>query len=252
MSHGGGDGGSERWLLSYSDFMTLLMIMFVILYAMGQVDVNKYKQLAGSLKAAFEGGSAAKVVDAQINSGGGTIKDGQPNPIVVPGIPEQPPVSEEVAGQLQQMLQVNNLGSEVSVQTNIEGVLISMSEKLLFTQGKAELQSDAYPVLDTIIDMLKQTDNKIRVVGHTDDTPPQDPKYTSNWDLSLARAMVIANYMMGKGIDAKRLMVEGVGENQPVFPNDTEQHRALNSRADIVVIYNVDSDMVSSSTSHLQ
>jgi chemotaxis protein MotB len=252
MSHGGGEGNSERWMLSYSDFMTLLMILFVILYAMGQVNVNKYKQLANSLKAAFEGGSAEKVVDTQINSGGGTTTNGQPNPIVVPGIPEKPPASEEVAGQLQQMLQLNKLGSEVSVQTNIEGVLISLSEKLLFTPGTAELQTDAYPVMDTIIEMLKQTDNRIRVIGHTDDSQPKDPKYTNNWELSIGRAMVIANYMMSKGIDSKRLMVEGVGENQPVFPNDTEQHRALNSRADIVVIYNVDSDVLNSSSSHLQ
>lgn len=247
MSHGGGDGGGDRWLVSYSDFITLLMVLFVVLYSMGQVDVKKYKQLAASLKATFEGGAAVKVVDAQINSGGGTTTNGQPNPIVIPGIPEKPPASEEVAGQLQQLLQMNNLSSEVSVQTNIEGVLISLSEKLLFTQGTAQLQDDAYPVLDTIIDMLKQSDNKVRIVGHTDDTQPKDPKYANNWELSLGRAMVIASYMMDKGIDPKRVMVEGVGENQPIFPNDTEQHRALNSRADIVVIYNTDSDVISTS-----
>lgn len=247
MSHGGGDGGGERWLVSYSDFITLLMVMFVVLYSMGQVDVKKYKQLASSLRAAFDGGGPAKVVDAQINQGGGSQSDGQPNPIVIPGIPEKPPASEEVAGQLQQMLQLNNLGSEVSVQTNIEGVLISLSEKLLFTPSTAELHADAYPVLDTIIQMLKQTDNSIRIVGHTDDSHPQDPKYPTNWDLSVGRAMVIANYMINKGIDPKRLMVEGVGEYQPVFPNDSAEHRALNSRADIIVIYKVESNVLGGS-----
>ena len=65
---GHGGGGSDRWLISYSDFITLLMVLFVVLYSMGQVDVMKYKQLAESLKAAF-GGGAAKVVDAGIDSG---------------------------------------------------------------------------------------------------------------------------------------------------------------------------------------
>ena len=53
MSHGGGEGGGDRWLVSYSDFITLLMVMFVVLYSMGQVDVEKYKLLAESMRAAF-------------------------------------------------------------------------------------------------------------------------------------------------------------------------------------------------------
>src|SRR5512140_737375 len=130
MSHGGGDEGGERWLVSYADFITLLMVLFVVLYSMGQVDVEKYKMLAENLRSAFSGGGPVKVVDSQISTGGGTTKDGEPNPIVVPGIPEKPPVSEEVAGNLSNMLAASNLGSEVSVQTSIDGVLISLSEKL--------------------------------------------------------------------------------------------------------------------------
>jgi chemotaxis protein MotB len=131
MSHGGGDSGGDRWLVSYSDFITLLMVMFVVLYSMGQVDVQKYKQLAQSMRAAFAGGGAPdKIVDSQINqASGGKTTDGSPNPIVIPGIPEKPTASEEVAGSLSSMLSKSNLGSEVSIQTNIEGVLISLVKK---------------------------------------------------------------------------------------------------------------------------
>ena len=94
MSHGGGEGGGDRWLVSYADFITLLMVLFVVLYSMGQVDVEKYKQLADSLRAAFTlGGGPVKVVDSQISQGGGRNPDGVPNPIVVPGIPDKPPAS---------------------------------------------------------------------------------------------------------------------------------------------------------------
>ena len=123
---------------------------------------------------------------------GGNSKDGAPNPIVVPGIPEKPTDSEEVAGKLTSMLSNSNLGAEVSVQTNIEGVLISLSEKLLFDQGTAVLQSEAYPVLDTIVSMLAGVSNHIKIVGHTDDTPPVDNRYANNWELSTARAEMIA------------------------------------------------------------
>jgi chemotaxis protein MotB len=246
MSHGGGegDGGSERWLVSYADFITLLMVLFVVLYSMGQIDVEKYKQLAESLRAAFSLGGAVRVIDPTINQGGGTNTDGSPNPIIIPGIPKKPPESQEVAGQLTQLLAQYNMGREVSVQNNIEGVLISLSQQLLFTPGTAELQPTAYPVLDVISQMLKPIDNNIRVVGHTDNSPPTDPRYATNWELSVARAMVIANYLINAGIDPRRITVAGRGEYQPIFPNDTPEHRALNSRAEIVIIYKVESNII--------
>lgn len=245
MSHGGGeDGGSERWLVSYADFITLLMVLFVVLYSMGQVDVEKYKRLADSFRAAFSMGGPVKVVDSPINQGGGNLQDGVPSVITIPGIPRKPPTSTEVAGQLTQMLSAQNLGQEISVQTNVEGVLISISEKLVFDPGTARLQEEAYPVLDTIVDMLRRIDNQIRVVGHTDDTPPVDPRYSNNWELSLGRAMVIADYLINAGIAPQRITVGGRGEYDPIFPNDTAQHRAFNSRADIIVIYRVEANLV--------
>jgi chemotaxis protein MotB len=241
MSHGGGDGGGERWLVSYADFITLLMVLFVVLYSMGQVDVEKYKRLAESMRAVFSGG-AAKLIDPGLNQGGST---GDPAPIVIPGIPRQSFDEVEVAGQLTDMLASANLGGAVSVQNNIEGVLISLSEKLLFIPGTAELQAEAYPVLDVIAEMLRPLDNDIRVIGHTDDQPPTDPRYLTNWELSTARAVNVVNYLIGKGIAPQRMTAVGRGEYQPVFANDTSEHRALNSRADIVVIYEVKTDVIS-------
>lgn len=249
MSHGGGEGGGDRWLVSYSDFITLLMVLFVVLYSMGQVDVQKYKQLAESMRAAFSvGGGPAKIVDTQINSAGGSVENGSPNPIVIPGIPEKPPQSEEVAGNLSAMLAQSNLGSEVSVQTNIEGVLISLSEKLLFDSGTANLHKDAYPVLDTIAQMLQTTTNQVKVVGHTDDSAPIDPRYKDNWELSTARAQVVADYLIKSGLSPSRFIISGRGPYDPVFPNDTDEHRALNSRADIIVVYQVENNVVSSNS----
>jgi chemotaxis protein MotB len=125
MSHGGGgeeeEGGGERWLVSYSDFITLLMVLFVVLYSMGQIDVEKYKRLAESMRTAFSVGSASNVVDAEINANGGTMEDGTPKPLWCRA-------SRKARGlgrggrQLTALLAEQNLGSEVSVQTNIEGL----------------------------------------------------------------------------------------------------------------------------------
>lgn len=240
---------NERWLVSYSDFITLLMVLFVILYSMGQIDVEKYKQLAESMRSAFSMGDNMDMIDSNINKSQGKLEDGQAKPIVVPGIPQSPPKSEEVAGQLTKMLTAQNLGQEVSVQTNIEGVLISLSEKLVFEPGTTNLSPDADPVLNTITEMIKPIDNTIRLIGHTDDTPPTDPQYPTNWELSYARAMIVANYLMNSGVDPQRLAISGAGSYTPIFPNDTPEHRQLNSRVEIVIIYRVESDVISINSS---
>ena len=242
MSHGGGEGGSERWLVSYADFITLLMVLFVVLYSMGQTDIKRYKQLADSLRAAFSGGPN-RVVDPLIDQSGGT-KEEQASPIVVPGIPSSPVDTVEVAGRLTDMLAASNLGGSVSVQNNIEGVLISLSEKLLFSPGSAELQAEAYPVLDAIIEMVLPLDNDIRVVGHTDDTPPDNSRYETNWDLSVGRAVMIVNYMVAAGVAPERLTASGQGEYRPILPNDSPENRLMNGRADIIVVYPVNTEVI--------
>lgn len=243
-----GENNSERWMLSYSDFMTLLMIIFVVLYSMGQTDVAKYKQLAENLQSAFTFGGSTQLIDTQINKQSGNLENGEAKPIVVEDIPSVAPKTEEVANELTQMLAGTNLGNEVSVQTNVEGVLISLSEKLIFKPGTAELPDDVYPVLDVIVDMLKNNNNKIRLIGHTDDQPSADPRYPSNLELSVARAIVVANYMTSKGIDESRFIVSGRGQYDPIFPNDTDEHRALNGRVEIVIVYNLQGDTINVGT----
>ena len=101
------------------------------------------------------------------------------------------------------------------------------------------MNQQAYAVLDSIAAMVSPLDNSIRIIGYTDNTPPVDPAYKDNWELSFARANIIAKYFIEKGIDPKRLIPTARGEYAPIFPNDTPQHRALNSRADIVIVYPV-------------
>jgi len=235
MSHGGDD--SSRWMVSYSDFMTLLMVLFLILYSMSQLDIQKYKQLAEGLNAAFTYGDAPGVINPQIDIGSGVEEEKEPAPIVIPGIPNAPPTSQEVAGQLTSLLASQSIGGMVSVQNNLEGVLISVSESLLYKPGSAELQEQAFPVLETVASMVKNLDNDVRVIGHTSTSEPDMDQYSSNWELSLARAMTVIRYFEEAGVASERLIAAGRGEHQPLFPNDTPRHRDLNSRAEIIVIY---------------
>ncbi len=240
MSHG---GGGDRWLVSYADFITLLMVLFVVLYAMSNVDVGKYRALAEGLRRGLSsgGGGPAAVVDPQISTTGNGTGTSAPAPAgVEQAFPQRPADSVDVASNLSGLLTEAGLETGVTVQNNIEGILLSVSENLLFEPGTADLMPAAYPVLDKIVAMLTKIDNEVRVTAYTDSTPPTDLRYPTNWELTAARSAAIVRYFVGQGLAPERFSAIGRGEYHPLFPNDTPEHRALNRRAEIIVIYTVD------------
>ncbi|MEI7989119.1 MAG: flagellar motor protein MotB [Chloroflexota bacterium] len=241
-------GGGERWLVSYADFITVLLALFIVLFSMGNIDVAKYKALAESLKAALgSGGGPVSVVSPGIDKGGGlspSNKQGLPAPISIPGLPIKPMTSADVSNQLSDQMQRSNLSGAITIQNNIEGALLDLGEQITFEAGTAILTPAAYTGLDRTIAMIKKMENKIRVIGHTDDSPPADPLYKDNWQLSLGRAMAVIDYMQKAGIPGYRLIATGRGQYEPLFPNDTLQHKALNSRVEIIIIYEAESDIL--------
>lgn len=237
MSHGGGgEGNSERWLISYADFITLLMVLFVVLYSMSQVDVRRLKVLAESLRTAFSGGGAVKVIDPAIGQGVGG-GESAPDVVTLEDMPRRPLETLDVASRMSEMLRAHALGGEVSIVTNIEGLLISMSEKILFVPGTAELLPEAYPVLDSVAEMAANLDNDIRVVGHASSQPPSDTRLNNNWELSVIRAVRIIDYLVAAGVAPERLTAAGQGDLHPIFPNDSPEHIAKNNRADVIIVY---------------
>jgi chemotaxis protein MotB len=107
-----------------------------------------------------------------------------------------------------------------------------------------DLPAESLPVLNTIVEMLRPIDNKIRLVGHTNNNPSSNPAYPTNWELSLARAISVAKYLINAGVSPERLIIAGQGEYAPVFPNDSEEHKGLNARVEIVIIYKIDDNII--------
>lgn len=232
------EGGGERWLVSYADFITLLMVLFVVLYSMGQTDVQRYKQLAESLRQGF--GGEAVLIDTGISETGAGTGETEPNPVDVEGFPQRTSDTVDVAGDLTLLLNNSGLSNGISVQSNIEGVLLSLSEQLLFQPSNADLIPEAFPVLNQIAEMLNRIENDVRVTAYTDDLTPTDPRYPTNWELSAARSAAIVRHLIDQGVAPERLTVVGRGEYNALFPNDTPEHRAFNRRAEIAVVYVVE------------
>lgn len=218
---------AERWLLTYSDLITLLMIFFIVLYAMSNIDAKKYSSMAQSMNIAM-GGGGKSIIGTSDNS---SIKDSSPAVIT-----EEEKLSG-LKGEVDQYLNDAGLSGNVSTQLDERGLVIRMENSILFDSGKADIKSESRDVLIKIGQTLNKLDNYIRVEGHTDNVPVRSSLFRSNWDLSAVRATNVVELFVNESkVSPARLSEVGYGEYRPVASNKTDAGRAKNRRVDIVII----------------
>ncbi len=119
-----------------------------------------------------------------------------------------------------------------------KGLVITFVAEVLFNSGKAKLRKDSLPILDKVVEVLKETVpvNKVGIEGHTDNEPIKHSRWKSNWELSAQRALSVVHHLERRGIVSGRLSAIGYGEYQPVASNDTVEGRQLNRRVEIVIL----------------
>ncbi len=225
--HGGGEGGSDqgRWLLTYADLITLLLAYFIVMFAISQTDLEKFQRVAVSMRRAFN------VVDLGILEG----STGESGLFV-----DFPTMNREyvrISSELTRVVQEQGLEGLISVNTRREGIVISISTSVLFDAGSAQIRPESRATLDVIAGLLQDMPNEVRIAGHTDDISPF-PQWPSNWELSAARAIQVVKYLSAQGgLEPRRLSAVGYAEYQPLYPNNTPEHRGLNRRVDILIVY---------------
>lgn len=156
---------------------------------------------------------------------------------------------EELSRQLDELTQTQRLledrlaqeikDKQVSLQMMKKGLVITFVADVLFDSGKAKIKQDAYPILDKVAVVLKENvpDLDVGIEGHTDNEPIRHSVWTSNWELSSARALSVLHYLIDKKeILPNRLSAIGYGEYRPVASNDTKEDRKLNRRVEIVIL----------------
>lgn len=237
-----GTGGSPSWMTTYSDLMSLLLTFFILLYSMSNIDAEKFKNIAYSLQIALSGGGSEYIFD----------QDGLDDSVLPPTseegediIDDEPILNEPISPAIVEMynkvseyLVENNLGADVSVRMQSEGVFVEIKDAILFEPGSAELKESGIELLDKLEGLLKDFDNKIVVEGHTDNVPSRTYLYPTNWELSTARAVSVLRYLTEqKGIDPKRLSARGYGEYSPIAPNDTPENRTKNRRVNLLIVF---------------
>ncbi|HSK97483.1 MAG TPA: flagellar motor protein MotB [Euzebyales bacterium] len=261
------DGGADRWLGTYGDMVTLLMAFFVMLYAISQVDEQKFQQLVAglavfgntsNLNGVLDQGSQLLEGEAQTATHTGNQVDDmslQPHASMTitkePEKQDQEPSSdgegggrpnfdeevERVARQLEQALgRVGLPASVADVRGDPRGVIISVSsDDVLFALGSTDISPVGRRIVRAIGDVVQRYDHDVVVEGHTDNVPLRRPQY-SNWNLSTDRAVAVLERLHRvHGVDQRRLVATGYGEFRPLVPNNSATNRAHNRRVDVLL-----------------
>jgi len=243
---------SMRWLLTYADMVSCLLVFFIVLYAMANIDQEKFEKLVGSLASAFNGlgtyagqsnidRASGQSIKAQFSAkeeqsvtrGGGIGSGG--------GSRTRSKVLEDfqyISNRIDEVVTAHGLEEKVSVERSSEGIVVNLAGDLLFLTTRADLRPESYFVLDAVAELVQPLANHVRIDGHTDSIPPQNDAFPTNWHLSGARALAVLQFMEQFGrIDRARLHYSAWADLKPAGDNSTLSGRLQNRRASIVILY---------------
>ena len=224
---GGGHDSSERWLVSYADFITLLFALFVLLYALSMSSssqVNKdWKAMATAVGARpHMGGMRPGLGDTAV-SGPDLMAIGQKHQLLTVGKSIQ-----------RSLAKFPNSG--IDVHTESRGMVVSLSAAKFFDSGAADINPSQFPVLNALVKTIGTLPNQMEIDGFTDSIPISTERFHDNWELSAARAASVLRYLVANSnLSEDRLDVAGYGPYRSVGDNSTEEGRARNRRVEIVI-----------------
>jgi len=228
-------GGAPEWMCTFSDLVTLLMCFFVLMFAMSSTQQETFKEVVDSLRSALgtqavpEAGtreglvmhavaSADKEEKTQLDELGGMIKKEM----------------NDIVSQVKELVLFNKLGGLVSVSKSDDGVVITLSNMLLFPRGEAQLSERGDEILRKVAAVLSQLAYHVKVKGFTDNFSVHSRQYPTNWELSAARACAVARLLIKQGVNPELISAEGYAQYHPIATNDTKKGRAKNRRVEIV------------------
>lgn len=245
--HGGGHGGgesSERWLLTYADMITLLLALFIVLFAMATVDPAKFSKLKSALSQEFNG---------QVLEGGSSFQDGSENPLsgfdASQVSPSRSVDIEAAAGAQAQekykktkesvarLAKSKSLKGKIKLAETDRGIVIRLMGDAFFASGSAQILPELRGEIARIAEAVAADDHYIAVEGHTDGAPIATAEFPSNWELSVLRAANVGHELISKGVEHSHLRITGFADTQPVKqPGHPEQSVAENRRVEIVLM----------------
>ena len=237
----------ERWLVSYSDFITLMFAFFVVMFASSQADKSRAKQVSESVTKALQEGRVTAAVAAVL---GGTVDDkGVGNAMKkgpggaraeLPQVTKGEKVVVDLLPSLQYLsteLKQEIASGKLQVRLEARGLIVSLTEAAFFGVGDDAINAATYSSIGKIAEAIKRLPNAVRLEGNTDSIPIHNSRFRSNWELSAARAIAMLELLVDRfGVPEYQLAVVGYADTNPIESNDTAESRARNRRVDIVIL----------------
>jgi chemotaxis protein MotB len=236
----------EKWAVPTADFFSLLLALFIALYAIASQNKDKMKSMSKAFAEIFDFKPITLTLIPPMDQTAQT--QGTPNSQRKQEESKQQSNSKsEVVQQAKKIMQdlhkMNDVreesgnGSESEVVMTDEGIRIRVTDNIIFADGSAELNPAAKKMVNILATILKQFPNDIKVEGHTGgDNPPKGSIYPTNWELSAARAASVVRELISKGYDPKRFTVVGYADTKPLSLDKTNSKHFLNQRVDIILM----------------
>jgi Flagellar motor protein len=235
----------ESWLLPYSDLMTLLLALFIVLYAASSVNTSKLEELSKAFDNAFSSGISILDKSALIEAEDEQNKSQKQRHEELGIRTQQEKLRaqeqedlEKLKKELDQYIDKNGLVTQLETQLNQSQLMITIRDNALFASGSADVKPAAQKLAVAIGLMLqKYPDYEVLVSGHTDDHPISTSEFANNWELSSQRALNFMEVLLqNQAFDPKKFSFIGYGEYRPVDTNDTEAGRAKNRRVEVSIL----------------
>ena len=232
-----GDDGhiNESWLLPYADLLTLLLAVFIVLFASSALDETKFSQISSVFNEIFEGGTGVMNHSAPTPAPGPKDTDGEgkeSNSYL-----EDQQSLEEIQHNLDEYIAVQELENQFETQLTEEGLLITIRDSILFETGEATVKPQYANLVKDISNLLVfEKPRQIVITGHTDNVPINSAEFPSNWELSMMRAInFLKPIVSNANLDPQLFSVKGYGEHKPVASNDTAEGRSKNRRVEVLI-----------------
>ena len=232
---------SESWLLPYSDLLTLLLALFIVLFAVSSVDSSKFDKISRAFNMAFEGGTGvfqnpSPIPEERltgIKGEEGTDKEKEKNPADM----EKEKLSD-IQEKMNAYIAENELDEKLNTSLTDEGLLLTIRDNVLFDSGVAEVRKRDENVAREIASLLvMEPPRNIMISGHTDNVPIRNVEFESNWELSVMRAINFMKLLLENDkLDPSLFSANGFGEYKPVVSNETEAGKARNRRVEILIL----------------
>lgn len=225
---------SEGWLIPYADLLTLLLALFIVLFASSNVDQTKLEKMSRSFNQVFSGGTsvfqASTASNSDINRTNNTDTTANPRTYELSKL-------DELKEQVNEYIKQNGLQDEIEATINSSGLVLTIQDRALFSMGEATLDAEARAVARSISGILEQAGNReIVVSGHTDNVPINTARFPSNWELSSARATAFMRGLLTNDtLNPSQFTLASYGEYKPIATNSTPEGRAKNRRVEVLI-----------------